>query len=216
MVAVPIPSHQLRGPVKMKVCFVGDFAVGKTSVAERFVHNRFRSAYVPTIGTQILKKEFVVGNPAGKGSLQIDMVIWDIMGQKGFRELLNEAYFHGARGILAVCDITRGETLENLPYWIDCVLKVTGKIPIEIIGNKWDLRHQREMEDVDLSELGNRYDSGCHLTSAKTGRNVEEVFFRLAENHIIENVSASSHQPEDSSIRPTGPSHQRSSLEEAT
>ena len=129
-------SLEYDSPIKMKVCFVGDFAVGKTSVAERFVHNRFRSAYVPTIGTQILKKQFTLGHPTRKGTIQIDMVIWDIMGQKGFRELLNEAYFHGTRAVLAVCDATREETLDNLTYWIDAVYNVTGPIPVRILGNK--------------------------------------------------------------------------------
>ncbi|MFQ6128248.1 MAG: Rab family GTPase [Thermoplasmata archaeon] len=181
-------SQELKGPFKMKVCFIGDFAVGKTSLAERFVHNRFRSAYVPTIGTQILKKQFSTKNPGGKGTIQIDMVIWDIMGQKGFRELLNEAYFHGARAILAVCDITRRETLDNLTYWIESVYKVTGRIPIQLLGNKWDLKHQREMEEDDIASFGKKYSSGYDLTSAKTGMNVEKAFFELAERHIIENV----------------------------
>ncbi|MFQ6107643.1 MAG: Rab family GTPase [Thermoplasmata archaeon] len=211
-----ISPRSPRYPVKMKVCFVGDFAVGKTSVAERFVHNRFRSAYVPTIGTQILKKEFIVGNPIGKGTIQVDMVIWDIMGQKGFRELLNEAYFHGARGILAVCDITREETLENLTYWIDSVLKVTGSVPIQILGNKWDLEYQREIEEHDIDRLASQYSSGYFLTSAKTGKNVEQVFSRLAEKHIAEEFAGKNAQPESSGLKPTEPSHQRSASEEAT
>ena len=177
-------AEDSRGPVKMKVCFVGDYAVGKTSLAERFVHNRFRSAYVPTIGTPILKKQFSLATAGDEGTVLVDMVIWDIMGQKGFRELLNEAYFHGTRAVLAICDLTRDETLRNLEYWIDSVFKVTGSIPVRVVGNKWDLRSERKIEEVDIATAAKRYDSGYDLTSAKTGRDVEKAFYSLAEEYV--------------------------------
>ncbi len=212
-----VPSVKFERPVKMKVCFVGDFAVGKTSLAERFVHNRFRSAYVPTIGTQIMKKQFTLANPRGKGMVQIDMVIWDIMGQKGFRELLNEAYFHGTRAVLAVCDVTREETLEDLNYWIDSVYKVTGRIPVRILGNKWDLRHMLKTDEADIAALAKKYETGYNLTSAKTGRDVETAFYALAERHIIEKLAASKgRQTEEIAVTPTEQSRGMSSVEEAT
>lgn len=182
------PPPGLRGKVKMKVCFIGDYSVGKTSLIERFVHNRFTPAYVPTIGTQLFKKKLVVGNPRGKGAIHVDMVIWDIMGQKGFRELLYEAYFNGANGILAVCDITRRETLENLYYWINSVHKVTGWIPLRLLANKWDLKLEREMSKDDIAKMADRYGSDHDLTSAKTGRNVEKAFYMLAKDHILSRV----------------------------
>jgi small GTP-binding protein len=172
----------------MKTCFIGDYSVGKTSLIERFVHNRFTPAYVPTIGTQLFKKKLVVGNPRGRGVIQVDMVIWDIMGQKGFRELLYEAYFNGANAILAVCDITRRETLENLYYWINSVYKVTGWIPLRLLANKWDLKFEREMEKDDIAKTADRYGSDYDLTSAKTGRNVEKAFYLLARDHILGSV----------------------------
>jgi small GTP-binding protein len=193
-----VPSIDSKGPIKMKVCFVGDYAVGKTSVAERFVHNRFRSAYVPTIGTQIMKKQFTLATASGRGNVQIDMVIWDIMGQKGFRELLNEAYFHGTRAVLAVCDVTRDETLGNLEYWIDSVYNVTGQIPVRILGNKWDLGHQRRIQEKDIAALAKKYETGYDLTSAKTGRDVEKAFYALAERYLHEKFSTdASPQVED-------------------
>lgn len=211
-----IPSVEFERPVKMKVCFVGDFAVGKTSLAERFVHNRFRSAYVPTIGTQIMKKQFTLANPRGRGMVQIDMVIWDIMGQKGFRELLNEAYFHGTRAVLAICDVTREETLEDLNYWIDSVYKVTGKVPVRILGNKWDLKHQLEMDEAEIATLAKKYDTGHSLTSARTGRNVERAFYALAEKYIVEKLAPSkADQAEETDIAPAEQSRGTSSAEEA-
>src|SRR5207249_7133728 len=128
--------------MKVKVCLVGEAAVGKTSLIRRFVLENFDDKYIQTLGTKVSKKELTSTSPDGSGELKIDMTIWDIMGQKGFRELLKEAYFYGARGILAVCDVTRRKTLEDLDDWIEGVYSVTGKIPIEFLGNKIDLKDQ--------------------------------------------------------------------------
>src|SRR5712691_8911159 len=87
--------------MKVKVCLIGEAAVGKTSLIRRFVLDNFDDKYIQTLGTKVSKKELVSPSPDASGELKIDMTIWDIMGQKGFRELLKEAYFYGAREILA-------------------------------------------------------------------------------------------------------------------
>ncbi len=122
--------------MKVKVCLVGEAAVGKTSLIRRFVLDNFDDKYIQTLGTKVSKKEMVVQGPEVSGDLKIDMTIWDIMGQKGFRELLKEAYFYGAKGILAVCDVTRKKTLEDLDDWIEGVYSVTGKVPIEFLATR--------------------------------------------------------------------------------
>ncbi len=90
--------------MKVKVCLVGEHAVGKTSLIRRYVLDEFDDRYIVTLGAKVSKKEMLLESKANSG-VQMDMTIWDIMGSKGFRELLREAYFHGAQGILAVCDI---------------------------------------------------------------------------------------------------------------
>src|SRR3989442_7561439 len=112
--------------MKVKVCLVGEAAVGKTSLIRRFVLDNFDDKYIQTLGTKVSKKELTSSVPEGAGELKIDMTIWDIMGQKGFRELLKEAYFYGARGILAVRDVTRPKTLDDLDDWIERVYIVNG------------------------------------------------------------------------------------------
>src|SRR6266513_5357349 len=83
--------------VKAKVCLVGDVAVGKTSLIRRFVQDEFDDRYIATVGTKVTKKTVDVtwkGAPA-----MLDMMVWDIMGEKGFRALLRDAYFEGGPGI---------------------------------------------------------------------------------------------------------------------
>src|SRR3989475_9232261 len=110
----------------------------------------------------------------------IDMTIWDIMGEKGFRELLKDAYFYGANGILAVADMTRRRTLDDLDDWIDGVEEVVGKVPITLAVNKMDLTSSAQFGERDVAQIAKAYDSEFVLTSAKNGDNVEEAFRRLA------------------------------------
>src|SRR5438132_621359 len=87
--------------LKSKICLVGEKAVGKTSLVRRFVMNMFDEQYVTTIGTRVSKKEVHISMPDLAQNVQVDLMIWDIMGEKGFHELLKDAYFYGANGSLA-------------------------------------------------------------------------------------------------------------------
>lgn len=174
-------EHMEIKRMKMKVCLVGEAAVGKTSLIRRFVLDDFDDKYIQTLGTKVSKKELSAPNPDSSGELKIDMTIWDIMGQKGFRELLKEAYFYGAKGILAVCDVTRKRTLEDLDDWIEGVYSVTGKIPIEFLANKADLKEEMQIGEDEMVQAARAYDSPFHFSSAKAGVNVEIAFQSLAE-----------------------------------
>ena len=169
-----------RQKMKVKVCLVGEGAVGKTCLIRRFIHDQFDDRYISTLGAKVSKKELTVPGPNG-GEIMIDMTIWDIMGEKGFRELLKEAYFHGAQGVLAVADVTRRDTLTELHDWIGAVSKVTGSIPTLFLANKIDLRDQMQMTEDDIRVLAESQNAPFLYTSAKTGENVEQGFLRLAQ-----------------------------------
>src|SRR5207245_10384202 len=100
--------------VKLKVCMAGEGAVGKTSLLRRYVLDEYDDRYVATLGTKITKKSLTVPRPGGGGQVSVDVILWDIMGTPMLRELLKEAYYHGANGILAVADLTRHHTLAAL------------------------------------------------------------------------------------------------------
>ncbi len=163
--------------MKVKVCFIGDAGVGKTSLIKRFVLDVFDDRYIATIGTKVTKKIIEVDN--GGSQTKVMMLVWDIMGQKGFRELLREAYFFGAHGAIAVCDLTNKETLEELRYWIKALTDVAGDVPIVFAGNKADLENEAVVKEADLQELAAKYNAKAFLTSAKTGQNVENMFKAL-------------------------------------
>src|SRR5438128_1085311 len=125
------------------------------------------------------KKEARILLPEYDLLVDIDMMVWDIMGEKGFRELLKDAYFYGANGILAVADLTRRRTLDNLDDWIDGVEDVVGKVPILIAVNKSDLAANARFREIDVAAFAKAYHAEFFMTSAKTGERVEDVFRRL-------------------------------------
>ena len=167
--------------LKSKVCLVGEKAVGKTSLVRRFVMNMFDEQYVTTIGTRVSKKEVHVSMPDVARSVQVDLMIWDIMGEKGFRDLLKEAFFHGAKGVLAVADLTRYSTLKELDDWVQSVFKVVGEIPVVYAINKVDLKDEVMIlyGDKEIGEASRAFEAPFFYTSAKTGENVELLFQRL-------------------------------------
>ncbi|HLB68159.1 MAG TPA: Rab family GTPase [Thermoplasmata archaeon] len=167
-----------RQKMKVKICLVGEGAVGKTCLIRRFTQDQFDDRYISTLGAKVSKKEIKLNGP---NSPDIDMTIWDIMGEKGFRELLKEAYFHRAQGVLAVCDVTRKETLKDLDEWVAAVVKVTGNVPIEFLANKSDLSDQIAVTEADVRRAAEAYEAPYLFTSAKTGLNVEDAFAKLAQ-----------------------------------
>ena len=172
---------------KFKICLVGEPAVGKTSLINKYVFNMFDDKYITTIGTKPSKKKIKLKHPKDDGFADVSMVIWDIMGQSGFIRLLQDAYFSGAQGIIAVCDNTRKNTLSDLSNWINAVYNMTEEIPIVILGNKCDLEDDLEVGLDDLTDFASGYEKTVsYLTSAKTGLNVELAFKTLSEKILEE------------------------------
>lgn len=165
--------------IKAKICLVGEAAVGKTSLIRRFVLDEYDDRYLSTIGTKITKKEVGLSF-AGFGRSFVELMVWDIMGQSGFRELLREAYFYGADGVLAVADVTRRDTLDSLPNWVDAVVRTRGQVPIVVALNKTDLGSEAAFGGTEAVAVTQASEADIFLTSARTGANVEEAFRRLA------------------------------------
>lgn len=164
---------------KLKIGLVGDAAVGKTSLIRKFVLDQFDDAYVKTIGAKVSKKEVFIPLPHNRW-MRVDMMIWDILEERNIADLYMESHFKGMQGILAVCDLTRNETLRSIGGWKSSVFHVAGKVPVCIIANKSDLEDQSAMDKKDVARYSRGMGSPFLFTSAKTGMNVERAFGELA------------------------------------
>lgn len=165
--------------LRAKVCLIGEGAVGKTSLIRRYVLDAFEDGYLETIGAKVSKKAVEIARSHDDVLVRLDMAIWDIMGQQRFRELLRDAYFGGANGVLAVADLTRRETLDELYVWIDRVDRIASQVPIVLVINKADLAERAQFREPDAARAAKAFNAEFLMTSAKTGANVEETFLRL-------------------------------------
>jgi small GTP-binding protein len=168
--------------VKRKICMIGDWGVGKTSLIRKFVLDQFDDKYIATFGTKVTKKRIKFK----KGDDQIidmNLMIWDIMGQKEFKKIQLNAY-RGTHAALVVCDITRKDTLNNLTKWREDIVKISGEIPVIIMANKVDLKGEAEFSPNELSTVADEFQVPYFLTSAKTGLNVEAAFTELGKQLI--------------------------------
>ena len=163
--------------VKLKVCLMGEEAVGKTSLVRRFVSSQFDEEYKRTIGTTVSKRILEVEE--GNAVTRYDLILYDIIGDQRFIRLFREAYFKQVRGVLAVFDLTRSETLRALFGWITELQKVEGRVPVVVLGNKSDLKKEVDTDEEDILAVAEEFNAPYLKTSAKTGKNVEEAFEQL-------------------------------------
>jgi small GTP-binding protein len=156
-----------------KVCILGGFAVGKTSLVERYVHSIFSDKYLSTVGVKISKKAL---SPDGT---EIMLILWDMEGEDVYSDV-NLAYLRGAMGFFTVADGTRKETLETALNLRRAALERAGHIPSCLLVNKADIADKWEITDAMLAPLAAQGITVLR-TSAKTGLGVEEAFVVLAE-----------------------------------
>ncbi|MCO6452723.1 MAG: GTP-binding protein [Caldilineales bacterium] len=162
--------------IQRKVCLLGDFAVGKTSLIRRFVYNRFESDYLATIGVHVSRKEVVVeaGEP-----VNVMLVLWDLAGGETFSQM-EESYYRGSAGALLVADITRRDTFGILNTYATTFSKVNPGAALVMAVNKLDLVSDMEAEQALAEQWSARWRGPYFLTSALQGEQVEEAFTALA------------------------------------
>jgi small GTP-binding protein len=157
-----------------KICVLGDPAVGKTSLIRRYVIDIFDDNYIPSVGMKVTKKVIDLK----KESTTLTLMIWDLLGSKSNR--FDSIYYKGVEGALIVCDVTRDETLENIPNWISGLFEITGQVPVIFLGNKVDIEGTSEEIEEKMAVFARSLKSKSLFTSAKTGENVEHAFESLA------------------------------------
>ena len=163
--------------LQKKVCIVGAFGVGKTSLVRRYVQSIFSDAYLTTVGVKIEKKVVSVG------AEPVTLILWDIEGEDDVRSI-RTSYLRGAAGYFLVVDVTRAETLDVARSKQARVTAEIGSVPFLFLLNKADLQENWEVPAQSFEELEN---AGLVVfrTSAKTGEGVEEAFQELAKRMVL-------------------------------
>ena len=158
--------------LQKKICVLGAFGVGKTSLVRRFVESIFSDAYLTTVGVKIDKKTVDVG------SQPVTLVVWDVAGEDDWNAI-RMSYVRGAAGYLLVVDGTRQETLRVAEGIQARVTAEVGPLPFLVLLNKADLAAEWELPDPPSEALSTSAVAVVR-TSAKTGDAVEDAFQQLA------------------------------------
>ncbi len=162
--------------LKKKICLMGAFCVGKTSLVGRYVHSMFSERYLTTVGVKVDKKMMRVDDE------DVSLLIWDLSGEDDVQET-RMSYARGSSGILLVVDQTRPETLNVARHLKERVDNEIGKLPFLLLINKTDLVDECAISESAITELE---DTGWNIlrTSAKTGVGVEKAFQILTKDMI--------------------------------
>jgi small GTP-binding protein len=156
--------------ISKKIILTGSFGVGKTSLFNKFIYNKFDDKYLTTIGVKVNKKSIEI---EGK---EVSLLLWDIAGEVSQDKIPN-SYFLGSSGIIYVFDLTRPSTYRNIASDIEYLQKMTDGAIIKVVGNKSDLVTPDQIVEIK-KDITNEWDI---ITSAKTGENVDDLFYSIGK-----------------------------------
>ena len=162
--------------IQKKIAMLGMYAVGKTSLVQRFISSVFDEKYLTTIGVKIEKKMISVKDQ------EVTLMLWDIAGAEN-DFTVPTSFIRGAAGYLLVIDGTRAETLECGLELVSQVETSLGRLPFIALLNKSDLADQWQLQDEHLAQL-TAYGCDVIRCSALTGEGVDDAFHTLAEQIV--------------------------------
>src|SRR6185295_4285075 len=129
--------------IQKKICMLGAFAVGKTSLVARYVKSIFSDKYLTTVGVKIDKKVVNVN------SQEVNLILWDLAGEDEFVQL-QTSYLKGSSGYILVADGTRSDTLLKAFTLQRKAEEAVGKVPFALVINKVDLQSQWEIDETSI------------------------------------------------------------------
>lgn len=162
--------------LQKKVCMLGAYAVGKTSLVSRFVRSIFSEKYQTTVGVKVDKKTVMIGEQ------KLTFILWDLAGEDDYIQV-RTSYLRGSAGYLLVADGVRRATLDKAIELQQRVESEIGKLPFIMLINKLDVIDDWEIKESDIESLSA---AGWHVvaTSAKTGVGVQETFLELGQKTL--------------------------------
>lgn len=162
--------------IQKKICMLGTFAVGKTSLVRRFVESVYSDKYHTTVGVKVDKKIVKVGE------VETTLLLWDIEGTESEHDL-RKSYLRGASGYLLVADGTRKDTVYQALALQSRAEEAIGPVPFLLLLNKADLTDMWEIDGRERTALEQK-NWKVISTSAKTGQGVEDAFIHLTEKML--------------------------------
>jgi len=162
----------------LKTILLGDSGVGKTSILERYINNKFTLTYKATIGADFMTKDIEL-----TGGRLVTLQMWDTAGQERF-QALGTSFYRGTDCCILVYDVTIRESFERLKYWKGEFLEHSGiskeeadNFPFVVLGNKIDKENERAVTFKECERWCQNNGGIPYIeVSAKNSTNVEQAF----------------------------------------
>lgn len=164
--------------LQKKICLLGSFSVGKTSLISRYVNSLFSEKYLTTVGVKIDKKQLEVGGQ------KLTLMIWDLAGQDDFTTI-RSAYLRGMAGYIVAIDGTRQHSFDVAISLHNMVRDIMGELPVAFAINKADLKEQWQLDNKHIQILAQNGHPVIE-TSAKLDQGINEIFNALAKQLVVQ------------------------------
>ena len=173
------------------IVMLGETGVGKTSIVQRFVAEKYNDNNNPTIGASFISKSYIIPNT----NLSMKFQIWDTAGQEKYKSLAS-MYYRDAHAAIIVYDITNKSSYDAIKNWVSELKSSSNKdIFIVIVGNKADLVHKEEIDVVTSKEYSDSISALFKQTSAKENMGIEDLFISLGTK--LSNMNVKIQKPSD-------------------
>lgn len=163
----------------VKVVIVGNGAVGKSSIIQKYCKGIFTAEYKKTIGVDFLEKRICVSDQ------EVRLMLWDTAGQEEF-DCITRAYYRGAQVCVLAFSCVDKDSFKQVVRWKNKVEEECGSIPMVLVMTKMDLLYKATVDSFEVEKMSRNL--GLHLvrTSVKENLNVDKVFLHLAAQHLSE------------------------------
>ena len=162
----------------IKLLIIGDSCVGKSNYIIRLIHDQFNKEYLASVGLELKRSEIIINNK------KIQLQIWDTAGQVKYKAV-TKSLFSKVQGFIAMFDLTKGESFENIKNTIKSIKNECGEhTPIILVGNKND-KNEREVSEHDIKSYISMEKLNYIETSSKTGENIKKSI-NIICNEIME------------------------------
>jgi small GTP-binding protein len=160
----------------IKILTLGDTGVGKTSIIQKFVNDKFSQNMLSTIGVDFQSKIIMIDNT------KVKLKIWDTTGQERFKTLTSQ-YYNGADGALLIFDVTNKESFERINFWMNELneKKKLNELGLLLIGNKIDLVNKRIIDKEEAENFAKNNNLSYYETSALKNININNIIIDIAK-----------------------------------
>ena len=159
---------------KLKIIFLGETSVGKSSIIKRYITGNFEELFISTIGADFFDKTISINDT------KITLEIMDTCGQERYKSL-SQNYIRNADGIIFVFDVTNTDSFNAIKKWLITAEETETNFQKILVGNKIDLKDLRLVLKENMMDFAEKKNMKCFETSAKDNINIELIFKEIAE-----------------------------------